>query len=182
MVTTTANGIMLGVYEPNYYGKYKCLTGYRPDTMGITGKLHDNDADLDYFNARWYDPERGSFISKDPVFFAGGINLYAFCFNNPINSVDPDGMMPLSVMLAAMNCVVAFATTAVYWNCLNDCWKSWDAILINPNIPLTMKPNPAVAKSSCFNQCCNIIDNIGMAAASCLGTALGRVLIMKKFG
>ena len=43
------------------------------------------------FRSRWYDPITGRWLSKDPIGLAGGINLYAFCGNDPINHVDPLG-------------------------------------------------------------------------------------------
>ncbi len=43
--------------------------------------------------ARYYDPEVGRFISKDPIGFAGGdLNLYNYVGGNPVNSIDPSGL------------------------------------------------------------------------------------------
>jgi RHS repeat-associated protein len=55
------------------------------------GREMDWDTGLIYFRARWYSPETGRFISKDPIGIAGGLNLYAFCANNPVNFSDPMG-------------------------------------------------------------------------------------------
>ena len=41
------------------------------------------------FRMRWYDPETGRWLSKDPIGLAGGLNQYAFCGNAPINLLDP---------------------------------------------------------------------------------------------
>jgi len=37
------------------------------------------------FRARWYDPQSGRWLSKDPIGLEGGLNLYAFCGNDPVN-------------------------------------------------------------------------------------------------
>jgi uncharacterized protein RhaS with RHS repeats len=46
---------------------------------------------LYYHRARYYDPQARQFISEDPIGLGGGINLYAYVGNNPINSTDPSG-------------------------------------------------------------------------------------------
>jgi RHS repeat-associated protein len=49
---------------------------------------------LDYLYQRYYDPAIGRFISADPIGIAGGLNLYGYCENDPVNAVDPEGMDP----------------------------------------------------------------------------------------
>jgi RHS repeat-associated protein len=48
-------------------------------------------AGLYYMRARWYDPESGRFLSEDPIGIRGGLNLYAFAGDDPINGHDPSG-------------------------------------------------------------------------------------------
>ena len=45
---------------------------------------------LYYFKNRYYDPENGRFITRDPA--QDGLNLYAFVNNNPVNHTDPEGL------------------------------------------------------------------------------------------
>ncbi|MBK6696859.1 MAG: RHS repeat-associated core domain-containing protein [Myxococcales bacterium] len=65
--------------------------GYEPIPFGYAGGLHDADTGLVRFGARDYDPETGRWVSKDPARFGGGVNLYAYCYGDPINFVDPGG-------------------------------------------------------------------------------------------
>ena len=57
-----------------------------------TGREWDPEINLYYYRARYYDPKIGRFISEDPIGFEGGLNFYAYVFNNPGNFVDPWGL------------------------------------------------------------------------------------------
>lgn len=59
------------------------------DPVTFTGKQQDDPTGLYYFNARYYDPNLGRFISEDPV--RDGANWYIYCANNPLRYVDPTG-------------------------------------------------------------------------------------------
>lgn len=58
---------------------------------------YDTETGLYYLQSRYYDPELGRFISQDSIEYAdyesvNGLNLYAYCGNNPVMYVDPSGM------------------------------------------------------------------------------------------
>ena len=59
----------------------------------FTGKLLDLNTGLYYFNARWYDPEMGRFITEDPA--RDGRNWFVYCRNNPLIYTDSNGKTPL---------------------------------------------------------------------------------------
>jgi RHS repeat-associated protein len=56
-----------------------------------TGREWDKETGLYYYRTRYYDPMEGRFISKDPIGFKGGINLFSYVGQNPINRIDPSG-------------------------------------------------------------------------------------------
>ena len=64
----------------------------------FTGKELD-DSGLYYFGARYYDPVMGTWLSPDPAM--DGLNWYSYCANNPMNYVDPWGLMSDSDAYAA---------------------------------------------------------------------------------
>ena len=49
---------------------------------------------LYYVRGRWYDPQAGRFVQEDPMGVDGGINVYTFAGDDPINGSDPSGMSP----------------------------------------------------------------------------------------
>ncbi len=60
------------------------------------GYYYDTETGLYYLQTRYYDPELGRFISQDSLEYAdpetiNGLNLFAYCANNPIKYVDPTG-------------------------------------------------------------------------------------------
>ena len=55
------------------------------------GQYHDHETGLHYNRYRYYDPQGGRFISKDPISYAGGLNLYVYA-PNPVGWVDPLGL------------------------------------------------------------------------------------------
>jgi uncharacterized protein RhaS with RHS repeats len=47
-----------------------------------------------------YDPVIGRWLARDPIGEEGGINLYGYVGNNPINYIHPDGLLPLTACCA----------------------------------------------------------------------------------
>jgi RHS repeat-associated protein len=56
------------------------------------GQYHDSETGLHYNYYRYYDPRTGRFSTPDPIGLAGGINLFPYVLNNPINLTDVLGL------------------------------------------------------------------------------------------
>jgi RHS repeat-associated protein len=62
----------------------------------FTGREFDRETRLYYYRARYYDPGTGRFTQQDPIGYDGGLNLYAYVGGNPVNAVDPWGLIRLT--------------------------------------------------------------------------------------
>jgi RHS repeat-associated protein len=56
------------------------------------GQYYDQETGLHYNYHRYYDPMIGRFVTPDPIGLRGGINLFVWVQNNPINKIDPNGL------------------------------------------------------------------------------------------
>jgi RHS repeat-associated protein len=76
------------------YGKSAGATA----PFGYTGQRIDPETNgLYYCRARHYSPAWGRFMQPDPIGTGGGINLYAYVNNDPLNLIDPFGLSPDSL-------------------------------------------------------------------------------------
>ena len=70
------------------------MVGSLTDTRYLyTCQEYDLTTGLYYYDARWYDPAVGKFISVDTISFAAGdANLYRYVKNSPLTCIDPNGL------------------------------------------------------------------------------------------
>ena len=66
-------------------------TGAESDFL-YTGHLYHGESDLHLTLYRAYNSELGMWLSRDPIAENGGINLYAYVLNDPVNYWDPLGL------------------------------------------------------------------------------------------
>ena len=77
------------------------------------GYYYDSDLGLYYLQSRYYDPQTGRFINADDVSYLDpetihGLNLYAYCLNNPVMYVDPSGKLAATTFI-----IITLALTTV---------------------------------------------------------------------
>ena len=78
-------------YDP--YGQSTGV-GSESASFGFDGYYSDAARGLYLAMHRPYSADSGRWLSRDPVGESGGINLYGFVQNDPVNKVDPLGLEP----------------------------------------------------------------------------------------
>ena len=96
-----ASGNTVVEYSYNVWGELLGITGSLADTIGqinpirYRGYYYDAETGFYYVSSRYYDPEIGRWINADNMITTGsdltGLNIFAYCGNNPVNRVDLDG-------------------------------------------------------------------------------------------
>ena len=108
---------MFASYTYDAWGKVTSVTN---NTLLDIGNLnpfryrsyyYDTETSLYYLETRYYDPDVGRFISPDSIEYLdptsiNGLNLYAYCGNNPVMYSDPSGN---SATVAILVCIAAGA-------------------------------------------------------------------------
>jgi RHS repeat-associated protein len=77
-------------YKP--FGEANVNVSTITNNLRFPGQYFDAETGLHYNYFRDYNPVIGRYIEADPIGLAGGINLYSYVLNNPINWVDPMGL------------------------------------------------------------------------------------------
>ena len=90
-----AEGKLAATYDYDAFGTIISETGTANNTVKYAGYQYDEETDLYYLNARYYDSTIARFITEDTYYGEKtdplSLNLYTYAHNNPILYVDPSG-------------------------------------------------------------------------------------------
>lgn len=78
-----------------YNGKWGYYTDYE------TANTQSSGGPLILCTYRYYDPSEGRWLTRDPIGYGGGVNLYGYVYSNPIINTDPSGTSVKGCLAAA---------------------------------------------------------------------------------
>ncbi len=83
-------GVPESAYEYDAFGMLLGGHGNIPNRLLYGGQQYDAETEQYYLRARYYNPVIGRFMQED-TYRGDGLNLYAYCANNPVMYYDPSG-------------------------------------------------------------------------------------------
>jgi RHS repeat-associated protein len=88
------NGVTVATYDYGPFGEVLGATGpaATANPWRFSTRYTDPETGLVMYPRRPYSPTLGRWLSRDPIEEAGGLNLYGFVGNGPVNAVDPLGL------------------------------------------------------------------------------------------
>ena len=87
---TDCHGTVLNHYAYDAFGNRTVEEETVENRFGFAGEMMDAVTGQYYLRARFYNPVIARFLSED-TYYGDGLNLYAYCHNNPVGYVDPSG-------------------------------------------------------------------------------------------
>lgn len=81
---------VLNKYEYDAFGNTTVCEEQVSNRFRFAGQQYDTVTGQYYLRARYYNPVIGRFLQEDN-YYGDGLNLYAYCRNNPVSYVDPSG-------------------------------------------------------------------------------------------
>ncbi len=98
---TNNGGVLQGRYEYDPFGRGTRIAGTRDTDFGFTGHFRPGGSGLLLTPQRAYDADLGRWVNPDPIGVAGGINVYGYVLNDPVNLLDPSGQGPTGTAIGA---------------------------------------------------------------------------------
>ena len=99
-INTNENGAVISRHDYQPFGEEVTRTSYGSDDVRkqFTGYERDTESELDFAEARYYNPAHGRFTAVDPLMASASTgnpqtwNRYIYVGNNPLNITDPTGL------------------------------------------------------------------------------------------
>ena len=88
---TDAQGNIVAHYEYSPFGTHVATGSYTGNPFRFSSEVFDSETGLIYYNYRYYNPNLGRWINRDPIEEQGGWNLYTIVQNCTVNIVDALG-------------------------------------------------------------------------------------------
>jgi len=115
---TSQNGTTLKRYDYDAFGVERNQEPLDYNPYRYCGEYYDREASTYYLRNRDYNPVCGRFTQEDPVFY--GDNWYAYTNSNPINFIDPSGLLSFPLRSLVVTVIATGVTTVIRNTVINS--------------------------------------------------------------
>ena len=91
-LVTSSAGSSVATYTFDAYGNLSAVTGSATNPLRFAGQYFDGESGMYYLRARYYEPNLGQFITRDPLTHTTR-QPYSYAADDPLNTVDPTGLV-----------------------------------------------------------------------------------------
>jgi RHS repeat-associated protein len=88
-----SNGTLVARFDYDPWGRSTTVLNTIVPDFNYTGLYRHSASNLEMAVHRFYDPELGRWINRDPIGEGGGVNLYGYAANVPLRFTDPLGLL-----------------------------------------------------------------------------------------
>ncbi|WP_080066679.1 RHS repeat-associated core domain-containing protein [Ruminiclostridium hungatei] len=137
---TSTTGSSIKVYDYDAFGNEKNIDPNDTNLFRYCGEYFDKETGTIYLRARYYDPGIGRFITEDSYWGKDSdplsLNLYTYCYSDPIMYSDPSGNIPVETILDVLSIGWSFSDFVRNPSWANFGYLAWDvAATIVPYAP-----------------------------------------------
>jgi len=143
LTNESQNIVWKALYTP--FGITEVLIETVENPFRFPGQYYDSETGLHYNWNRYYDPKTGRYLTPDPVGLEGGINLFPYVQNNPINYMDIWGLKRCS----PLRCIPRGFWSDVNVRFSDPNWTLANYILMGPTLPVPGFPSPITYVIQC---------------------------------
>lgn len=137
-LVNAANGSIAAQYDYGAFGEMIRATGplAKINPFLFSTKFYDWETGLYYYGYRYYNPSTGRWLSTDPNEKAGGVNLYAYLANDPINDTDYLGQSGVKTTFKNLITDSITGSAEAIFDFLQDHPpKAWEISIMNELLP-----------------------------------------------
>jgi RHS repeat-associated protein len=183
---SSSAGAVANTYTYDSFGDLTNATGALRNPFQYTAREFDQETNLYFYRARYYDTTTGRFLSEDPLRLKAGADLledpfhykpgtdfYNYAFNSPLQWRDPDGRKvgwgTVSNIVSWLKCVIygAFAGPTIQPTSQSIGDMSTDAILNTAIARQNAGQNVSTLSNQNVQQGCSANKNIIAVAQDC---------------
>jgi RHS repeat-associated protein len=110
---TAPDGTMVWLADYASFGGARVTHEALRNPLRAPGQYFDEETGLHYNRFRYYAPQLGRYLSRDPLGFLAGANFYSYAANSPINRADPLGLWDTGSLMTVAKGAAVVATVAV---------------------------------------------------------------------